>query len=83
MDIHNLSIEKIINSNYNYASILLSEKINLCNNKVNFVKFWVPIYKVLNVVKSNCHRLHMVLNSVHSLISGIISYDNTNKMVKG
>ena len=47
------------------------------------MKLWEPIYNILNLIKSNCDRLHMALTSTHSLVSGFTSYDNTNKMVQG
>ena len=40
-------------------------------------------YKILNLVKSSHNRLHMAHTSVHSLVSGFISHDNTNTMVQG
>ena len=42
------------------------------NNYAKLMKLWAPIYKILNLVKSNPDRLHIALTSVHSLVSGFI-----------
>ena len=66
MDIHNLSIEKIINSNYNCASILLSEKINLCNNKDK------KLSQIIAKKKAN-----EILDKINNLEKDSFQYDKT------